>query len=488
MKDNRIKTKHGYVTGVTEEESVIFKGIPYAAPPVGPRRFAVPEEHADWDGNLACDKWAADAFRSNTDYGKRFFKGFEYSEDCLYLNIWVPSKVSGEKCPVMVWLYGANGSSHDRYIDGRAYNRKGCILVSVNYRIGIMGCFGHEKLAARDARNSTGAYGIMDILFALKWIRENITAFGGNPDNVTVFGHSAGAMFTKLLLGCEPARGLFRRVISLSGGGIWDIDYIHTKESKCRLCRELLENVGWTLDDMMTRTAEEIYGVLEEAEKDLNLPRKSMINSLFHPSMDDWLIKDYYGKILAEGEVDKNADVMCGMLGEEWHNFVCQIPGGIGDYKKEFALGAVISWARVYAERGLKPIYTYFFERRMPGMDRWARHGDELPYVFGCLDRYENIPWTAFDYKISEETVEYFSNFALNGNPNGSNLPDWEPYTKKRPLTLHFAEDYIKSEDLSSNYREEQVVRYLMATPGMLDDSFPPVSDNAKFEQSGEEI
>lgn len=476
MAKYKIRTDHGCVVGVREENSVIFKGIPYAAPPVGELRFRAPVEHADWDGDLVCDTWPADAYRIPFPPNPRSHViapgKFVYGEDCLYLNIWCPAETSGEKLPVMFWLYGNGGSSHDPCVDGRAYNEKGCILVSINYRIGIMGCFGLEELAERDEHSSTGAYGIMDILFALKWVRKNIAAFGGDPDNVTVFGHSAGAMFTKLLIGSKPARGLFRRGISLSGGGTWDIDVVHTKESKCRLCRQLLDDAGWTLEDMMTRPVEEIYAVLLEGEKKLELPQKSMLNSLFHPSMDGWLIEDYYGKILCDGDVDESVDVMCGMLVEEWHNFPCQIPGGIGGYKKEFALASIIAWAKKYNERGIKPVYPYFFDRIMPGTDGGMIHGDELPYTFGCMDRY-SWPWTEFDYRIRDAAVGYFTNFAKTGDPNGPGLPEWRPYTEREPVTMHFAQDYIRAEDISSDERTSRVVDYLLERPGMLDDPFP---------------
>lgn len=469
-------TKHGTVVGVQEGNSIIFKGIPYAAPPVGKLRFAAPTEHEDWEGELLCDKWPKDAYRipfpPNPRSKVRDPGVHEYSEDCLYLNIWAPAGCDEEKLPVMFYMYGGGGSSHDPHLDGTAYNEKGCILVAINYRMGIMGYFGLPELAARDSHGSTGAYGIMDIVFALQWVKENVAAFGGDPDNVTVFGHSAGGMFTKLLIGCKPARGLFKRGISLSGGGTWDIDVIHTMESKCNLCQQLLDIVGWTMEDMMTRPVEEIYAVLMEGEKQLDLPQKSMLNSLFHPSMDGWLIEDYYGKVLCDGDVDENADVMCGMLVEEWHNFNCQVPGGIGDYTREFAMASIIAWARKYNERGIKPIYPYFFDRRLPGLEDRMFHGSELPYAFGCLERYDR-PWTSYDEQMRDVTVAYFTNFAKTGDPNGPGLPEWKPYTAENPVAMHFTDEYIKAENIADTERAERVIQYLLEHPGMLDDPFP---------------
>ena len=482
MPELKVKTKHGTVVGVQEGESVIFKGVPYAAPPVGERRFAAPVEHEDWEGELSCGRWPADAFRvpfpPNPNSKVTYPVAHVYSEDCLYLNIWVPAdKKPEEKLPVMFWLYGGGGSSHDAYTDGRAYNRKHCIMVSINYRISIFGFFGLEELAARDPHGSTGAYGLMDILFALKWVKENISAFGGDPENVTVFGHSAGGIYTKWLIGCREARGLFRRGISLSGGGIWDIDYIYSREDKCRLCRQLMEMAGWTVDDLMNRSTQEISDTFTALEKQLKLPKKSMLSTLFLPSVDHWLVKDYYGKILYDGDVDESVDVMCGMLVEEWHNFPCQIPGGIGDYKKEFAMGPVIAWGRRYAERGIKPVYNYFFERRMPVEDRWMVHGDELPYTFGCMDRY-SWPWQDYDYEMSEIAVSYFTNFAKTGDPNGPGLPRWRPFTRDDPVTMHFTDDGIRTENIAGTERAEAVVRFLMDHPGMLNDPFPPAAQN----------
>lgn len=472
----KASTNSGTVVGVAYKSGTLFKGIPYAAPPVGELRFAAPKPVQPWEGELLCNRWPADAWRHPFPPRPRrnvvVPDEHTYSEDCLYMNIWTPAKESGEKLPVMFWLYGGGGSSHDAYVDGEEYTKRGCILVSINYRMGIFGYFGLKELADRDPHGSTGAYGILDIVFALEWVRDNIEAFGGDPDNVTVFGHSAGAMFTKLLVGCKPARGLFKRGISLSGGGTWDIDVIHTKEDKCRLCQQLLDMVGWTLEDMMSRDPVEIYEVLQREEQKLDLPCKSMLNTLFLPSMDDWLVTDYYGKILNDGDVDETVDIMCGMLVEEWHNFPCQIPGGIDGYNREFAMASVIAWGRRYNERGIKPVYNYFFEHRVPDDKHWMVHGDELPYTFGTMKRYDK-KWSEFDLLMSETAVDYWTSFAKTGDPNTPGRPEWRPYTKEEPVTMHFADDYIKCEDISSYDKLNEVADYLLAHPGMLNDPFP---------------
>ncbi len=474
-------TQYGAVTGVLENGYTVFRGIPYAAPPVGKRRFSAPQPPVPWNGERACTQWPPDAYRfpfrdQNMD-GVKPTPPHAYAEDCLYLNVWTPAESAGEKLPVMVWLYGAGGCSHDPYVDGAEICRRGCILVTFNYRIGVFGFFGLKELAEKDEHTSTGTYGIQDILFALRWVRANIAAFGGDPDCVTVFGHSAGAIYTKLLLCAAPAWGLFHRVISLSGGGTWDIDYIHSFESKCSLCRELIDRVGWTVEDLMTRPAREICEVLCREELALERPKKSMLNTLFLPSVDHWLVHDYYGKLLNDGPVDASVDVMCGMLSEEWHNVPCQVPGGIQGYEREFALGPVIAWGRRYCERGFKPLYNYFFERCMPGDGRKMRHGDELPYVFGTLDRYD-VAWREEDYELSKAMLDYFTNFAKTGDPNGSGLARWEAYTTDSQQTMHISDAGIRSENIADYEKATEVVNFLLEHPGMLNDPFSPTTSH----------
>lgn len=474
----KAETKQGTVVGVVEGNTTIYKGVPYAAPPVGERRFAAPAPPEPWEGERLCDTWSNESYRVPfPPVGKSMVREKPeevYSEDCLYLNIWAPADIDDDaRLPVMFFMYGAGGGNHAAYIDGASFNEKGCILITVNYRIGLFGYFGLEELAARDEHHSTGNYGLMDILCAIDWVRDNISAFGGDPENITVFGHSAGGIYTKWLLGCSEARGKFRHALSLSGGGTWDIDYIHTRESKCSLCRQLLDMAVWTFDDLMSKPTEEVYETLTKLERTLPLPHKSMLDTLFLPSVDDWLIHDYHGKILYDGDVDESIDVMGGMLAEEWRNHDCQIPGGLKGYNREFALGTVLSWAERYTQRGIKPMYAYFFDRPMPGGERNMIHGDELPYVFGTLDRYL-WPWTEYDRKMSQAMVSYVTNFAKTGDPNEEGLPEWKPYTQEEHLTMHFAENHFACEDLSTDKKTRIVTDFLLEHPGMLDDHFSP--------------
>src|ERR1700739_3048203 len=214
-------TANGILEGVvsTDGEVRTFKGIPYAAPPVGPLRWKSPQPPASWTG-----------VRKAVDYGPRCMQGRIYddmifhdagpSEDCLYLNLWMPAKPAQAKLPVMVWIYGggfAAGSSSEPRQDRGNLSKKGVLVVSMNYRLGIFGFFAHPDLAKESGHNASGNYGLLDQVAALQWVKKNIATFGGDPDNVTIFGESAGSSSVSALIASPLARGLFHRAIGESG-------------------------------------------------------------------------------------------------------------------------------------------------------------------------------------------------------------------------------------------------------------------------------
>ena len=468
----RAATKYGVVTGVSggRPEFTIFKGVPYAKPPVGALRFAAPKEPDPWEGERPCTQWAPMCVQ---EVSKGKTSRWEGSEDCLYLNIWTPAEAPGAGLPVMVWIHGGGftfGRSSNPLYDGTAYNARGVILVTLGFRCGVFGFLGLEELEEQDSHHTSGNCGFLDILQALRWVKENIAAFGGDPGNVTIFGQSSGAMTVKMLLGTPLAAGLFQRAISMSGGGTWDIDPIRSAEEKYRFTRKLLEMAGWTFDDLMTREDREVCQVLDTLTPRLGLPQQSLVPRLFQPSMDGYLVRDYYGKILYDG-VGTDVDVMCGTIREEWHNFPYQIPGGIHGYEHEFALAPGIAWGRRYIELGKRPIYHYFFDHDLPGGEGSPGHGSEMPYTFGILAQ-QPRPWTDYDRKMSEIAVDYWTSFARSGDPNTKGRPAWPAFSHEHPVTLRFANDGIRAEDLGAAPKVEQVVRYLCAHPGILSTPF----------------
>ena len=478
MAITKATTKYGVVTGVPEKDYTLFKGVPYAAPPVGKLRLAPPVDPQPWTGERACTEWAPVSIQVHRMGPPKPGEPVTWtgSEDCLYLNVWTPAQKPDAKLPVVFWIHGGGfnmGGSHGRDIDGAAMNRRGVILVSVGYRLGVLGFFGLKELAKRDEHGSTGDYGMMDIFKALQWVRENIAAFGGDPENVTIAGQSSGSMTVRWLLGCEPARGLFRHAIAQSGGGTWDVDPILPFEEKCANSLKVLDMVGWTLDDVLTRDAMEVCATLKAVVPQLGLPRKSIVAELFQPSVDGWLVTDYYGKKLYEG-AGADVDVMVGTVRDEWQNFTYQVPGGIAGYEDEFAIALSITWARRYNQLGKKPVYTYFFDHDLPdanGKPEKPLHDSEMQFTFGTFERNPH-KWTDYERLMAETILDYWTNFAKSGDPNTPGRALWLPYTMEHPVTMHFANDGWSAVHLDGREKLDKVVRYMLEKPGILDRPF----------------
>lgn len=227
----KVLTKYGTVVGVPGKNArnTVFRGVPYAQPPVGALRFAPPKEPIPWDGELFCTEYSASSIQREPVSPSIH----TISEDSLYLNIWTPAESPEEKLPVMFWIHGGGfiaGSGTSPNFSGEALNAHGVILVTINYRLGALGYLALPELLERDG--TTGNYGLLDQIAALKWVHENITAFGGDPDNITVFGFSAGGMSTRMLM-CSPlSRGMISKIIVESGGGITDSDYYRPLSEK----------------------------------------------------------------------------------------------------------------------------------------------------------------------------------------------------------------------------------------------------------------
>ena len=224
----------GRIEGVMDEEGVaVYKGIPYAAPPVGDLRWKQPQPVQPWQGVRRCDKWGDASLQGGQEKGSFYWKEFyqdgnpPMSEDCLYLNVWTPAAGQTDAdLPVMFWIHGGafqNGFGHEIEFDGDAMAKKGVVLVTINYRLGMCGFLAHPLLTAENDGKGSGNYGLFDQLAALKWVKKNIASFGGNPDNVTVFGQSAGAGSVQALISSPLAKGYIQRAIIQSGGGLGGI-------------------------------------------------------------------------------------------------------------------------------------------------------------------------------------------------------------------------------------------------------------------------
>jgi len=478
MAIKKVKTEYGMITGFPEEEFTLFKGVPYASPPVGELRLCPPVDPVPWQGERTCTEWPPFSLQLKWMGPPKPDEPVIWtgSENCLYLNIWTPARAPHEKLPVVFWVHGGGfngGGSYGRDIDGAAWSKRGVILVSVGYRLGPLGFFGLKELMDRDEHGSTGNYGLMDIIKALQWVRENIAAFGGDPENVTVAGQSSGSMTVRWLIGCKPARGLFRHAIAQSGGGTWDVDPILPLEEKCANSQKVLDMAGWTLKDVLTRDAMEVSSTLKSFMPVLGLPRKSIVAELFQPSMDGWLVTDYYGKKIYEG-AGVDVDVMVGTIRDEWQNFTYQVPGGINGYEYEFAIALSVAWARRYNHLGKMPVYTYFFDHDLPdenGIPGKPLHDSEMQFTFGTFEK--NPPkWTDYDRSMAATVLDYWTNFAKTGDPNTPGRALWLPYTAKHPVTMHFSNDGWSGDHLDGREKLDRVVKFLLEKPGILDRAF----------------
>ncbi|MCC8156458.1 MAG: carboxylesterase family protein [Oscillospiraceae bacterium] len=482
-----IQTKYGTVCGVVDQKGdiVSYKGVPFAAPPVGERRFAPPQPPEPWEGELVCDGFrpaCVQPFRSSFGHPPR--RCFT-AEDCLYLNIWTPAERGDAPLPVMLWIYGGgftSGRAAAPELDGAALARKGVILVTCTYRCGPLGFFALPELAARAGTDTPRNLGLLDQIAALEWIRDNIAAFGGDSGNVTIFGQSAGGMSVRMLLCAPPAAGLFRRAIVHSGGGLNEGDPIRPLAEMEALCARALAHLGWTVDDLLRRDAQEVTEKLIDAGNAVT-ERELYV---FQPFIDGYSIVDVPGKLICAGAFPENVSLMCGTVsGDSWM-FSRKVRPLLENNQaalRAFSYSPTISWGRTQVKNGRAPLYGYYYEHLRPGeqplrtpdgtVQTIAVHGSEIPFVFGNLnggDSGTDYPWTPYDYALSGAMGDYWVNFAETGDPNGGGLPHWEPFTASAPEVMHFRDDGWGMANIVDHPEAERVIQYTMEHPGMLED------------------
>jgi len=472
MEEIKVITALGELSGTRENGIAYFKGVPYAEAPTGDLRFRAPRAKKKWNGCLECKQWAQDCIqiprKDRVPRGPKLPN--PTTEDCLKINILAPEDAQG-KHPVFVWLHGGDILNRGGVpmVKGEAFVKKGIVFVSPVWRCGVFGNLGIEEFKDRDEHRSTGCYGILDLIECLRFVKDNIEAFGGDPDNVTIGGQSSGAMTVKSLICAPPAKGLFHRAIAMSGGGIWDVDGTITFERKNELCHECMAIAGVTAEDLLTGDAAELSERLGSAMADMEFERVSLSKMFFKPSADGYALFCDAGKRLSEG-CGADVDIMAGTIREEWNNFVHQVPGGIEGYNVEFALAAALSWAERNIELGKKPVYHYFFDHDLPGEDPRPHHGSEMQYVFASPA--EGRPWTQYDYLISNTVLDYWTSFIKTGDPGSYNRPEWPPYTADTRLTMHIRNDGMTAETLITDPKVRAAVDFLLANPGVLHKAF----------------
>ena len=474
-----VKTKYGTVEGVAQRgcDYTVFRGVPFAKPPVGERRFAAPADPDCWEGVKVCDTFAPAPIQG----GRPGEKNQNISEDCLYLNIFTPAESAGENLPVMVWIFGGGfqgGSASNPEFDGKAINGQGVILVTINYRLGVLGFFANTQIGSMNL-------GLLDQQAALKWIKENISEFGGDPENVTIFGQSAGGMSCRMQITSPAAKGLFQKAIVESGGGLNEADPVKTAEEFKGMCDKCLDYLGWTAEDIMTKDAEEVISEMNRAAK--ATVGKFQVG-YFQPFIDGYTIVDVPGKLIKEGKTN-DIQVMVGTVaGDSWM-FSSSVKDDLADnlsYFKGCAIAPQMSWAKTQIEEGRAPIYTFYMDRAQPprkpmgggGMTHGGPpfgaqtpHSSEIAYVFGTLEVKEPglaEPFSDYDRELSTVMTKYWTNFAKTGDPNGEGLPLWPKAEGDMPLSMHFGDDGYGAENIITSDDEMKIIRYTMLHPGLL--------------------
>ena len=424
-----IDVEGGQISGTVGEADgvAVYMGIPYAAAPVGELRWKAPQPVAAWDGVRDCSApgYASvqDKMQEGTFYWKEFYQGGDpdMSEDCLYLNVWTPAAGDAEaQLPVMLWIHGGgfnHGYGHEIEFDGTAYAERGVILVTINYRVGMCGFLSHPLLTAENGGKGSGNYGLQDQLAAVKWVKRNIAAFGGDPGNITIFGQSAGAGSVQSLISSPLAQGYVAKAIIQSGGGLGGIIAPRSLEEAEQMGKAMWDAAGvTTLEQMRAYPVEKLDEVMT------NYLKTSGQNTgllAYCPCVDGQLLTATYDET-AQAAQQLDIPYMIGYTTE--------------DIAPEVMRKAALDWAALLEAQGRQPAYVYSFSHDLPGEDMpeggmpGAFHSSELWYTFGTLGRCWR-PMEQADYDLSERMVGHWTNFASTGNPNGDGLPEWQPCT-----------------------------------------------------------
>jgi para-nitrobenzyl esterase len=465
----------GRIAGVVANDIVSFKGIPFAAPPVGPLRWKAPEPVKPWTGVKQAAAFGPSCMQDPM-FARLFGAPPEMSEDCLYLNVWTPAKAAGDALPVMVWIYGggfAGGQTSVAGYDGTRLAEKGAVLVSVAYRVGPFGFLAHAELS-RESGKGSGNYGLQDQIAGLRWVKANIAKFGGDPARVTIFGESAGGIAVSMLAASPTAKGLFQRAISESGGnfgpprfameGGQNVPPLKVAEASGRAflaklnakdiaaARELsaekvqaavgpgLEGGFWPVfdGDVLPGDQYELYKKGHFNDTPVLIGTNSDEGALFArpgmtPALFESLIREGYGKhadpILAAYPHATDADAA---------------KSGKDIFRDTAFAWPTWAWAMLQAQKGTGKAYVYYFDHRTPQSPNGANHGAEIGYVFRNLGNMGSGPLGAGgtprpeDHALSDLMSSYWVNFAKNGDPNGPGLPAWPAFSTTAQTAMHF--------------------------------------------------
>ena len=456
-----VKVDGGLIQGVVNEEMAIYKGIPFAAPPVGDLRWKAPQPVIPWDGVRD-----ASEFSKGPIQGARNMDAF--SEDCLYLNIWSPAKSPKDKMPVMVWIYGGGFSGGNAaQFDGAPLARKGVILVTINYRVGWLGYLAHPELSKENPEGVSGNYGILDQIAALKWVQNNIAKFGGDPGNVTIFGESAGGISVSMLCASPLAKGLFRSAISQSGGSFGPYRPTSYPGENMKLLSVAEKDGEAFAAAMGASSIEELRAI--DAAKFVGGP----VTGGAWPCVDGYVIPDDQYKMYESGNFN-DVNILVGYNSDEGASFSRErdpkahrasieerfgpytdklleaypvtettVPKSGRDLMRDAAFGwHTWIWCRLQKEKGKANVFLYYFDQHpdypedSPRYGQASPHGQDVAFVFQNPD--ESM---ATNKALSDIIGDYWTNFAKYGDPNGEGLPVWPEFTLENSKAMYLTGD-----------------------------------------------
>lgn len=435
-----VQTNYGALKGVHKQTYTVFRGVPYARPPVGDLRWRAPQPPVAWNGVREAKVFGPCSMQSmqppGSFYHKEFFNDEDFippmSEDSLYLNIWTPAESGGEALPVAFWIHGGafvGGYGTEPEFDGKAYCDAGVILVTINYRLGAFGFLAHPWLSEESELGISGNYGILDQIAALTWVRENIAAFGGDPNRITIFGQSAGSIGVQTLVSSPLTQGMIAGAILQSAGGynagvsrdVTMTDAETSGQAFLSLCRT--QQVISSLSDW--RAMPEQMLVAMSGAYFIQSFQSGNPGLAFAPCIDGHVLPMGYSETIEKG---MHHDIPY-MLGST-KNDIGVTPEMVAADEKSALYKGCIAWSLLGQKLGRSPAYVYYFTRQLLGDNAGAFHSSELWYQFDTLHRSWR-PKDDADWDLARRMSGYFANFVKTGDPNGEGLPPWSPCTEE---------------------------------------------------------
>lgn len=457
-----VELDSGLIEGAYNADETVrsFKGIPYAAPPIGDLRWQAPQAVQPWDGIKATTDFGPSPIQNKPEpfycWTAEFIaKPEPLDEDCLHLNVWTSAKTAKDKQPVFVWIYGgglSSGSSNCDIYDGEEMARQGVIFVSLNYRVGVLGFMAHPELSAEATSQTSGNYGFLDQIAALQWVQRNIAAFGGDPGNITIAGQSAGAFSVNTLIASPLAKGLFHKAILQSGGLLSNrlqqnlgtaeqagVRFMEVADAKS--IADLRQMSANQIQEISNDTAVGRFGVTLDGHV---LPKDLMAhfrNGQHHqvPMLAGWVTGD--GSFLGQSQmtVAEYETEAKSLYGEDATEYLQIFPATTAEEVQQMKskltlIGFAGMTPHLLAGFNEAPMYVYEFGHVPPDKPDFPNYGafhtSEVPFALHTLHTWQR-PWRGVDREIEKTMSGYWTNFAKTGNPNGTGLPEWKAYDKK---------------------------------------------------------